>query len=173
METIFETKRLILRKMTHDDYPALSAILQDETAMYAYEHAFGDEETKEWLERQIRRYREDGFGLWAVVLKEAGKMIGQCGLSWQEAEGEMLPEIGYLFNRQYWHNGYAAEAAAGCKLYAFETLGFNEVYSIIRDINLPSINVAIRNGMLARRRFVKHYWGVDMPHIVFSARKER
>jgi len=170
---IYETKRLYTRPMTPDDSPALAAILQDADTMYAYEHAFSDEETQAWLDRQLKHYVEDGFGLWAVILKETQEMIGQCGLSMQEVEGEMLPEIGYLFNRKYWHKGYASEAAIGCRQYTFKKLNFGEVYSIIRDTNLASINVAIRNGMLARRRFVKHYWGVDMPHILFSVRNDK
>ena len=165
---IIKAQRLILREMTWDDYPALAAILQDEQTMVAYEGAMSDEETRAWLEKQLVRYKEDGFGLWAVVLKESGGMIGQAGISWQEADGRRLPEIGYLFNRAYWGNGYAIEAACACKQYAFERLGFDEVCSIIRDTNLPSINVAIRNGMLARHRFIKHYRNVDMPHIVFT-----
>ena len=45
--------------------------------MYAYEHAFSDAEVNSWLERQLKRYVTDGFGLWAVLLKETGSMIGQ------------------------------------------------------------------------------------------------
>jgi hypothetical protein len=59
----------------------------------------------------------------------------------------------------------------GCKKYAFGTLKLNEVYSIIRDTNFASMNVAIRNGMTVRRRFTKRYYGVDMPHYIFSVRK--
>ena len=171
MRTILTTKRLLLREMTEADFPALAAILRDAQTMTAYEGAFSEAETREWLDRQLVRYREDGFGLWSVVLKETGTMIGQTGITWQTVEGERLPEIGYLFNRAYWHRGYAAEAAAACRQYAFDTLGFPEVFSIIRDSNIPSMNVAIRNGMLIRKRFVKHYRGVDMPHFLFSVRK--
>lgn len=110
--------------------------------------------------------------MWAVILKESGNIIGQAGITWQNVEGKRVPEVGYLFQRAYWGNGYATEAAVACKNYAFDILGFQEVYSIIRDINIPSINVAIRNGMLARKRSIRHYRGVDMPHYVFSARKE-
>ncbi len=169
---VLKTERLLLREMTPEDYGALALILQDGQTMTAYEGAFTDEETHEWLVRQLDRYRTDGFGLWAVILKETGEMIGQAGLTWQTVENERLPEIGYLFNRAYWHHGYAAEAAAACKRYAFETLGFPEVYSIIRDSNIPSMNVAIRNGMKIRKRFVKHYRGVDMPHVLFSVRAD-
>lgn len=172
MKTILETPRLILRELSQPDYSALAAILQDEQTMYAYEGAFSDPETQAWLDIQRMRYQADGFGLWAVILKDSGMMIGQAGITWQDVEGERVPEVGYLFNRAYWGRGYATEAAVACKEYGFEKPGFQEVYSIIRDHNIPSINVAIRNGMFARKRIVRHYRGVDMPHYVFSARKE-
>lgn len=157
--------------MNLNDFPALAEILQDGQTMYAYEGVMSDVEMYEWLDRQLARYKEDGFGLWAVILKKSGKMIGQCGLSWQDADGKRVLEIGYLFNRAFWQKGYAAEAAAGCKRYAFETLNAEEVYSIIRSTNIASMNVAIRSGMEIRGRFVKHYRGVDMPHLVFSIRR--
>ena len=59
---ILETERLILRKMTQEDYPALCRMLQDPLCMYAYEHAFSDEEAQQWLDRQLLRYGVDGFG---------------------------------------------------------------------------------------------------------------
>jgi len=171
MQIILETERLLLREMTQKDYPSLAAILQDSETMYAYEGPFTDEETQAWLERNLKRYREDGFGLWAVILKETGTMIGQAGLTWQTIGDAKVLEVGYLFNRAYWGNGYATEAAVACKRYAFSVLHANEVYSIIRETNIASMNVAIRNGMLVRSRFVKHYRGVDMPHVVFCAKR--
>jgi RimJ/RimL family protein N-acetyltransferase len=171
MKEIISTPRLDLREMTQEDYSALAAILQDEQTMYAYEGAFSDVETQEWLDKQLKRYKTDGFGLWAVILKSNGAMIGQAGLTWQDTDGKRMIEIGYLFNRTYWSKGYAIEAAAACKEYAFSQLGVPEVCSIVRDTNLKSMNVAIRNGMLVRSRFIKYYRGVDMPHLVFSARE--
>lgn len=89
---IIETERLLLRKMTQEDYGDLCAILQDERVMYAYEGAFSNEEVQEWLDRQLTRYREDGVGLYAVLLKETGAMIGQCGLTIQETPGGKVLE---------------------------------------------------------------------------------
>ena len=168
---IFETKRLILREMTYDDLPALRAIVQDEQTMFAWNGAWSEEETVEGLEKQLCAYKEDGFGRWAVVLKESSAVIGICGLLWCETDKERVLEIGYLFNRAYWHNGYAAEASIACKNYAFDMLGYDEVFSLIRDNNYASMNVAIRTGMLVRGSFIKHYKGIDMPHFIFSARK--
>lgn len=168
-KVILETKRLLLREMNESDFDALCKILCDEETMYAYEGAFSDQEVGEWLDRQLSRYREFGFGLWAVVLKETGMMIGQCGLTMQPWKNDEVLEIGYLFQRNFWHNGFATEAAIACKKYAFEVLKADEVCSIIRDTNIPSQKVAERNGMTKKDAWTKHYRGVDMPHFRFVA----
>lgn len=170
---ILETDRLILRELSLLDKENLSLILQDKDVMYAYEHAFSDSEVDTWLNNQLRRYKEDGFGLWAVVLKDTDELIGQCGLTVQKIGEKEVVEVGYLFKKAYWHKGYATEAAIACKNYAFNTLDIDEVYSIIRNNNLPSINVAKRNGMSLNGEFVKQYYGMDMPHLIFSVNKYR
>lgn len=161
---ILETERLYLRELVPSDFESLCKILKDKDTMYAYEGAFNDDEVQEWLDRQIARYQKWGFGLWAVVLKETNEMIGQCGLTMQPWKESEVLEIGYLFERSYWHRGYATEAAKTCKKYAFETLNATEVCSIIRDTNFASQNVAIRNGMTRVDAWIKHYKGVNMPH---------
>jgi RimJ/RimL family protein N-acetyltransferase len=171
MNTITETERLILREMTHGDLPDMWEIVGDDQTMYAWNGAWSEDECKEGLEKQLHGYRENGFGRWAVVLKATGQVIGMCGLMWCDTDKARVPEIGYLFNRAFWHNGYAAEAAIACKKYAFDVLNFDEVFSLIRDNNYASMNVAIRNGMLVRGRYLKTYKGEDMPHYIFSARK--
>lgn len=168
---MIETERLYLRELQQADSDSLRKILQDEQTMYAYEGAFDDKEVQSWLDKQIENYRRDGFGLWAVILKETDEMIGQCGLTWQDFAGQKVLEIGYLFQRAFWHNGYAIEAAKACKTYAFENLQAEEVFSIIRDTNTASQKVAERNGMTRSGEFVKHYRGVAMPHYVYSVQK--
>ena len=66
-----QTDRLLLREMTQADFPALCQMLYDPVVMKAYEGAFTQAEAQAWLDRQISRYRKDGLGLWAVVLREA------------------------------------------------------------------------------------------------------
>ncbi len=167
---IYETPRLYTRLLTTEDLPNLKRTLQDEKAMYAYAHAFSDEEVQAWLDKMLTRYQQDGFGLWAVVLKETGEFIGQCGLTKQMVHNQEVIEVGYLLERKHWHHGYAQEAAAGAKEYAFQELKVPEVWSIIRDNNLASMNVAIRNGMLVRDKVVKHYYGLEMPHFCFAVK---
>lgn len=169
---ILETPRLCLREMTREDLPALRAMLQDSEVMYAYNGAFTEEETLAWLERQLARYEQYGFGLWAVILRETGEMVGQCGLTMQPWKERELLEVGYHFRKEYWHRGYAAEAARACVRYAFDVLGAEEVCAIIRDTNLPSQGVALRCGMTRMDSWVKHYRGVDMPHWRYLRRRE-
>lgn len=169
---ILETERLYMREMTQEDFDCICKILKDEETMYAYEGAFNDEEVHEWIDRQISRYKKWNFGLWAVILKESDELIGQCGLTMQPWKDKEVLEIGYLFQRAYWHKGYASEAAAMCRKYAFEKLNADEVCSIIRDTNTASQKVALRNNMILTDKWTKHYRGADMPHYRYIAYRE-
>ncbi len=166
-----ETERLTLRQLVQSDYDALCKILQDEQVMYAYNGSFSDAEVQDWLERQCARYTKSGTGLLAVVLKSSGEMIGQCGLLWQTPIDKQELEIGYLLQKAHWHKGYATEAALACKHHAFEVMKQDRVISMIRETNLPSQQVAKRLGMTIVDRFVEHYRGVDMPHLIFAVNR--
>lgn len=157
--------------MTESDRTDLCEILQDAQTMTAYEHAFSDDEVDAWLDRQRQRYRRDGLGLWAVLRREDGAFVGQVGITRQDTGLREEWEIGYLLNRRYWHNGYATEAAAGCRDYAFHERGFDRVAAIIRDSNCASQRVARRLDMAPEYRIVKHYYGLDMPHDVYVLRR--
>lgn len=171
-QMIIETSRLILREMTTEDLPALRAILQDDEVMYAYGGAFREEEVLAWLKKMQTSYRENGYGLWAVVLKETGRMIGQCGLTNQTPLEETVLEVGYLFAKEFWHRGFAAEAATAVKDYSFSSLHADELFAIIRCTNLASRAVAKRLGMFCTKHFIKHYRGVDMPHFLYRVRRD-
>ena len=169
---VLETGWLELRELEEGDLASMGRILKDPAVMYAYEHAFSNVEAQAWLDRQLERYARDGFGLWAVMERDSGALVGQCGLTWQDWSGRQVLEIGYHLRRDRWGRGYATEAARACKKYAFEALGAREVYSIIRDTNFASQRVALRNGMALRGSFIKRYYNMDMPHLVFCARRE-
>ena len=110
-------------------------------------------------------------------MKETDEMIGQCGLTMQPWKDETVLEIGYLeigylFERRYWPQGYAIEAAKACKDYAFSLLNASEVCSIIRDTNTASQNVTIRNGMVLADKWTQHYRGTDMLHFRYCIQRE-
>ena len=131
-----ETARLQLREMEPSDIESLSSILQDSNTMYAYNGAFNGEETMIWIQKQLQRYKDFGFGSWGVRIRD--RMIDQCGITMQEYKGMEVPEISYLLAHEYWHKGYAVETATVCREYGFNTLKFDELYSIVRDTNVAS-----------------------------------
>ena len=150
---IIETERLQLREMNMDDFDALYRILSDADTMQHYPAPFDAEKVKSWIERNQNRYKNDGFGLWAVILKSTGEFIGDCGITMQPIHGEMLPEIGYHIRKDLWRNGYGSEAASACMKYAFEALQMPAVYSYMKYANTASYRVAMKNGM----RFIEEY----------------
>ena len=148
-----ETKRLILRELTMDDFDSLHSILSDPQIMQYYPSPFDEEKTRNWIRRNIRRYTELGFGLWAVILKETGELIGDCGVTMQNIHGVIRPEIGYHIAKAWQKQGYASEAAACCRDYVFENTPFNYVYSYMKYTNIASYATAMKIGM----HFVEEY----------------
>lgn len=165
---VLQTSRLLLRKLTEADLPDLAQMLLDPEVMYAYEHTFTPPEVEEWLKRQQGRYAQYGFGLWAVVDRRTGEMIGQAGITLQDCEGVLVPEIGYLLKKKFWHQGYAQEAALACRDYAFQVLGMERVYSIIKTDNLPSIRVAKALGMKPVKEFDAEYFNGPVRHVLYG-----
>lgn len=123
--------------------------------MYAYEGAFTDEKITSWLQWTIASYHEKGFGLWAIERKSDSKIIGECGITEQLVNHHAYAEIGYHLVVDEWKKGYMTEAAQAVRDYGFQTLHMDELVSIIRTTNIPSMNVAIRTGMTIKKRIIK------------------
>ncbi|WP_218013291.1 GNAT family N-acetyltransferase [Bacillus wiedmannii] len=67
---ILETEYLRLKEMRQDDFDDLKMMLQDPDVMYAYEHNFSDANVQSWLDRNIKRYKDFGFGLWGIDISK-------------------------------------------------------------------------------------------------------
>jgi len=153
MKKILETERLFLREMTMGDFDALYAVLSDAEIMQHYPYSFDEERVRSWIERNMDRYKDDGFGLWAVCLKNTGEMIGDCGLTLQNIDGQMLPEIGYHIRRDQQRKGYAKEAAMAVRDWAFGNTEYPALYSYCKYTNVGSFKTAESIGM----HFEKEY----------------
>lgn len=144
---VFETERLIMRKITQDDFDVWKEILSDPETMKYYPKPYDDQGVQRWIDWTISNYETYGFGLWALILKETGEFIGDCGITMQNINGSFVPEIGYHLNCKYHRKGLASEAAIKCRDYAFEILGFPAVYSYMSDEHQASYGVARKIGM--------------------------
>jgi len=152
MKDMLETERLILRELTENDFDALYEVLADSDIMQHYPYTFDESRVRNWINKSIERYEIFGFGLWAVCLKKTDEMIGDCGITMQNINGMIKPEIGYHINKRYQRQGYAKEAALACRDWAFENTPFNILYSYMKKTNVASIATAMANGMSIRMR---------------------
>lgn len=150
---MIETERLLLRDYTLDDFDALYEIMSDPETMQHYPAPFDADKTRNWITWNLENYEKYGFGLWAVVLKETGEFIGDCGITIQNIDGEMLPEIGYHIHKRYWRQGFAKEAARAVRDWVFQNTQYDTIYSYMKYTNIASYSTAVSNGM----RKVKEY----------------
>ena len=86
---------------------------------------------------------------------------------------QQVLEIGYLLKESFWHCGYAGEAAAGCKQYAFEVLKKDKVYSVIKSDNTASQRVAKSIGMEKEDSFFARYYNGDVLHDLYSVQQSK
>jgi [ribosomal protein S5]-alanine N-acetyltransferase len=160
---VLETPRLILREFVPEDAPALARVLSDPETMRFYPAPMDKAGVEQWIARNRFRYGKDGHGLWAMILKENGDLIGDCGLIRQNVDDADEIEIGYHVRRDLWGRGLAPEAAAGCRDYGFANFGTDRLISLIRPENLPSRRVAEKIGMKLWKEIV---WR-ELAHCVY------
>ena len=142
-----ETERLILRELVQDDFDDLFSILSDAETMRYYDAPFDSARVKKWIKWNIENYKTFGFGLFAVILRENGSFIGDCGITMQIINGWIRPGIGYHIYKPFQNRGYGAEAVRKCRDYIFEKTPFNAVYSYMSVNDADSARIAVKNGM--------------------------
>ena len=128
MTTILETERLVLREWTPADVGVIYEMCSDPEVMrHIGDGSVWDDVARAhlWMERVTAAYREQGYGRYAVVEKETGRVVGSCGFG--EPSGPAGVDFGYVFARAAWGRGYATEAGRACLRYGFEQVGFEEV----------------------------------------------
>ena len=162
-----ETARLILRPMLAEDASALLAIFSDRKVMAAFGgELFDQAQMEQWVQRNLAHQARYGYGLYAVILKQSGQLIGDCGLEQMELDGGPAAELGYDFRSDYWNQGYATEAAAAVRDYAVQVLHLPRLVSLIRVGNAPSRRVAEKIGLrwlATLTRQGRAYWEYGLP----------
>ena len=145
------SQRLSFREMTLDDLDDMTALLGDPEVMTYYAHPKSRDEALAWIEWNRGLYRERGFGLWIVSLRETGEFVGDCGLTTQMVGDTLDVEVGYHVRPGLQGRGYATEAAAACRDHARDTLGITRLIAIIDPANVPSQRVAEKVGLAYER----------------------
>lgn len=169
---MLESERLIFRKIEKSDMQEIAEIMRDEGVQKVWEHYFTDDDVNDWIERRQKCYQENGIDYLLVIDKDTKEVVGQIGLLKETIEGETVWGIGYILKSKYCGKGYATEGAKVMADYAFGTLHVPKLVCDIRPMNKSSIAVAKRIGMVETGIFVKHYKGMEMPHLIFELCKD-
>jgi RimJ/RimL family protein N-acetyltransferase len=103
-----------------------------------------------------RLYRELGFGLWLISLRETGAFVGDCGVTPQDVDGTTEIEVGYHVRRSLQGRGYATEAASAARDYARDVLRLDRLVAIIHPANMASQRVAEKIGLALDKEIHRH-----------------
>jgi RimJ/RimL family protein N-acetyltransferase len=161
---VVETPRLTLRHLTPADADSLAAVWSDAEAMRYFPRVLTPAEVKELIERNLQQYRKEGHGLYAVVLRASGEVIGDCGLVRQHVHGRDEIEVAYHLRSSVWGKGYATEAAGACLYHGFRRLGLNRIVVLVRPENQPACRVAEKLGMTVEKQVL--WRGIQ--HLVYA-----
>ena len=159
-----ETERLVLRVPEPTDVDTYARFWADpEMVRYIGGETKSREEVEQLVARMRRHWERHGLGLFSVVRKEDGQLLGRAGFllwdpsTWRNAlhfelDEPLETEIGWTFGRAYWGHGYATEAALAALQWGSRELGLRRVISLIQRENAASIRVAEKLGELLERR---------------------
>jgi RimJ/RimL family protein N-acetyltransferase len=154
-----ETTRLTLRPFNPGDFDDLYAYQsRPDVARYLSWDARDRAQVQEALACQCEETALSAEGDWltfAVVWRQAGKVVGEAGLkliSWENRQGE----IGFVFNPDYHGRGLATEAAESLLMLGFDTIGWHRIIGSCDARNHSSARLMERIGMRREAHFV-HY----------------
>lgn len=143
---ILTTKRLLVREITVEDVPRLFELYRDESITKYMEKLFPTiQQEEEYTRNYIRNiYHFYGYGMWLLVLKESGEIIGRAGLEYKE--GFTGLELGFMLGEAYQHKGYAYEACRAILDYAREELGETDFRAVVHKENIHSKHLCEKLG---------------------------
>lgn len=149
MSYIISTKRLGLREWKDEDIQPFTLLNADTVVMQYFPSTLSKDQTLNMIGRIKKDFAKNGFGLYAVEIKESLEFIGFTGFSIPAFEAFFTPciEIGWRFKKEVWGNGFATEAAIACLQFGFEQLEFDKIVSFTAAVNNKSENVMKRIGM--------------------------
>lgn len=146
-QIIFQTPRLILRRITEADAPLLLEMNSDpEILKYIHEAPLTSVEHALQIMRDIifPQY-ENNLGRWAMIIKDSNEFIGWCGLKHRPEISEI--DLGYRMMKRYWGNGYATEAASHTLSYGLNELKLPIITARAHIENIASQKVIEKIGM--------------------------
>lgn len=135
---ILTTKRCVIRETTTKDVDGFYKIYQEPSVTEYMEGLYADRDAEvAYIQDYIKNvYRFYGYGMWTVLEKNSGKVIGRAGLSWRE--GYDIPELGFVIGVPWQRQGYAFEVCQAILNYGKKELGFTDFQALLMEGNEKS-----------------------------------
>ena len=154
---ILETGRLKVRETTLSDVDRFYEIYNDPSTTMYIEPLFEDrEEELEYTRNYIETiYGFYGYGIWTVIEKDTGRIIGRAGVT--DREGFDIPEIGFVIAPESRKKGYAFEVCSSILDHAKTELGFTKIQALVKPQNTVSINLLKKLGFEITRKLHQDY----------------
>ena len=166
MPESWESERLLARAPLAEDLAGYRELLGDEAVVHWLQspprRPFGEAQVHEWHGGDIAHWREHGFGVWVLLERESGAMVGRGGIHWIDFAGGRIVELAWAVGSAHWGLGFATELAAAAVEWAVE-LGHGGAVAMVEPANIASLRVAEKVGL--RRGEEVEYDGV--PHLVY------
>lgn len=173
---IFESERLGFRLWKDSDKARFAKMNADKDVMAFMPKSLTPKESNNFILKIEDHFTDKNYGLWAVDVKSTGSFIGFIGFYTAKFDSDFTPcvEIGWRINKVHWNKGYATEGARACLEYGFNNLGFDKIYSFTSKINVRSIRVMEKIGLIYEKDFDHPNLEADnplRPHVLYITSK--
>ncbi|HKM33360.1 MAG TPA: GNAT family N-acetyltransferase [Lachnospiraceae bacterium] len=140
------TERCLIRETIEADIDEFYEIYAHPSITRYTENLFPDREKERLYVTNYRKnvYEFYEYGIWTVVSKQTGKVIGRAGLTMRE--GFMEPELGFIIGASWQREGYAYEVCMSILSYGFKELGFQKVQAFTQPQNTASLGLMHKLG---------------------------
>ncbi|MCR6640850.1 MAG: GNAT family N-acetyltransferase [Sporocytophaga sp.] len=148
-----QTDRLIFKEYKPEYANLAHKVFSDPQTMFFWPTPFSINETQKWIERSLQSYKENGFGRYAIFLKETDEFIGDCGILKTETDNVLVHDLGYIIHEPFWNSGFGIEAAKAVMEFGFKKLNIESLYANMPFNHAASIKVAEKLGMKRIKEF--------------------
>ncbi|MBK8982605.1 MAG: GNAT family N-acetyltransferase [Ignavibacteria bacterium] len=168
---IAETERLYAREYNESDMDKLTEICSDADVMryIGKGGVMTSDQVQQMLKNNVKSYKENGYGMYAVINKTTGELTGQCGLNFIKSLNEV--EIAYLFEKGSWGKGYATEISKEVLNFGFSRIGLTKIIALAYPENIASIKVINKIGLKFEKPI--HIWERDLNYYSSETKKDQ
>lgn len=149
---ILETERCLIRETTPEDVDDFFRIYSDPAITKYMDGLYPEpEQERQYIREYIEKvYTFYEFGVWTVVERQSGTVIGRAGFAYREGYND--PELGFIIGVPWQRKGYAEEVCRAVLEYGWSMLGFEQVQALVEPGNKVSLRLCAKLGFQEKEK---------------------